>query len=71
MTPTTTPSVGDVWFWPDGKIAILTAEHIAAERVVVRFGERDIVFPLRDGRRRDEPHILAVATAVFGVDDVQ
>lgn len=68
---TSTPSVGDVWSWPDGKIAILTAEHIATGRVVVRFDGCDVVFPLCDGRRRNEPYVLAAATAAFGVDDVQ
>lgn len=64
-----TPTPGDVWSWPDGKLAILTAADIEAGEVVMKHEGRRLRFPIAKGRRRDEPHIIAIAMDLFGVPD--
>jgi len=63
------PDVGDVWSWPDGRLSILTTLDIARGYVTTRAFGRDINHRIADGRRRDEPHIIATAFDMYGVSE--
>ncbi len=63
------PTVGDVWSWPDGRLSILTGLDIARGFVTTRAFGRDINHRIADGRRRDEPHIVATAFDMYGVSE--
>ncbi len=65
------PTPGDIWRWPDGRLAVLTPDDIADGRVVARWFGRNVIHYLRDGRRDDSATGAAVAQAVYGAPDVQ